>query len=57
MRDLMFVLLDVLTFDVMKHIDREMDSVNPLMASYAFSSPDFVKFIWSFKDVPLPETQ
>lgn len=56
MRDLMLVLFDVLTFDVIKHIDREMDSVNPLMAFYSYSSPDFVKFLWSFKDVPLPET-
>lgn len=53
-RDLMFTFLDVLTFEVIKHIDREMTSMSPLTASYNYSTPDFAKFLWSFKDVPLP---
>lgn len=56
LRDSMFMFLDVLSFEVTKHIDREMISINPLAASFTYSSPDFVKFLWSFKDVPLPKT-
>jgi hypothetical protein len=47
--------LDVLTLEIIAHIDREMKSMTPLIAQYAYtSSPDFIKFIWAFKDVTLP---
>jgi hypothetical protein len=46
--------LDVLTLEIISHIDREMDSMTPLIAQYSYVSPDFIKFIWSFKDVTLP---
>lgn len=56
LRETSFKFLDVLTFAVLLHIDREMVSVNALTANYSFTSPDFIKFIWSFKDVPLPKS-
>ncbi|CRK97043.1 CLUMA_CG010487, isoform A [Clunio marinus] len=51
-----FNLLDVLTFEVVKHIDREMLSISPQMANYFHKSSDFTCFVWTFQDVPLPET-
>ncbi|XP_070509138.1 uncharacterized protein [Chironomus tepperi] len=54
-RDKAYNFLDVLTFEILMSIDREMKSMNPLVAQYSYSSPDFIKFIWSFKDVTLPK--
>lgn len=54
MRETAFKFLDALTIEVIMHIDREMESMTPLIAHYTHASADFVKFIWSFKDVTLP---
>lgn len=47
--------LDVLSSEVLMHIDREMESTTAITAQYSYASPNFIKFIWTFKDVPLPE--
>ncbi|KAG5679973.1 hypothetical protein PVAND_009508 [Polypedilum vanderplanki] len=57
MREIAFKFLDALTLDIIKHIDREMNSMTPLIANYTYASRDFIKFIWSFKDVTLPKNR
>lgn len=52
MRETVFKFLDVLTLEVTKHVDREMNSLSPWAASYSLVTPDFVKYVWAFKDVP-----
>lgn len=54
-REKAFHFLDALTFEILMSIDREMVSLNPIVANYTYVSPDFIKFIWSFKDVTLPK--
>ncbi|CAG9804934.1 unnamed protein product [Chironomus riparius] len=54
-REKAYDFLDVLTFEILMNIDREMKSMNPHVAHYSYSSPDFIKFVWSLKDVTLPK--
>lgn len=53
---MIFKFLDALTLEIAMHVDREMTSMNPLMLQYVYTSPDFIKHIWSFKETALPET-
>ena len=51
----MLKLLDVFTFDVLMNIDREMVRESAIASNYSFVSRDFIKHIWTFKEVPLPK--
>ena len=51
----MFKFLDVFTFDVLMNIDREMFRESTIASNYSFVSPNFIKHLWTFKEVPLPK--
>lgn len=51
----MFKLLEVFTFDVLMNIDREMFGESAIASNYTFVAGDFVNYLWTFKDVPLPK--
>lgn len=55
MRQTAVSFVDVLTFEIVMHIDREMISVSPIAAEYSFKCHEFTQCIWTFKDVTLPE--
>lgn len=37
------------------HVDREMISVSPIAATHSYAAVDFTQFVWTFKEVALPE--
>lgn len=55
MRELAVKFIDGLTYEVARNIEREMESINPIMAKYVLKVSEFSKFVWTFKDVPLPQ--
>ena len=55
LREMVFKFLDALMFEVVAHVEREMNSISPITLQYSYKSPDFVNYIWSFKETALPE--